>query len=119
MCFGSHQQPTIAPAGPRSRRASNLPSAIWLHNELVGMARRAGRTSQRDVPTLLRIAGASALDREERGRRSTRHYLRTAIPTRDRRDESPRSTQIHSLEYESESAIATKRARPRELARVC
>ena len=87
----SQRLQTIAKAGHRSPRASNRPSATWLHI--------SATTPWRGVP-------AFAPDRQARARRSQRHYLRTAARARDRRDESPRSMQIPRTEYENASAVA-------------
>ncbi len=58
-------------------------------------------------PTSLRSVLAFAQARVERGRQSQRRCPRSAAPARDQHDGSPRLTQIHSMEYENESATAT------------
>src|ERR1043165_3625751 len=77
------------------------------------------RMAQRGVPTVLHIDRAFAISPAERERRSMRHLLHSAVPARGQLDGSRQSVQLHSLEYETENATATKRARPRALAQAC
>jgi hypothetical protein len=86
---GLHRQPTVAPAGRKSRHALNPVCGLWLLSP-------APRNRPVSVPNAV-----------ERAQRSRRHCLRISIQARDQLDESRRSRPIHLMEYENGSATAT------------
>src|SRR5215510_1930998 len=83
-----------------------VPAEPTTSPERLDTARRLQHYEMGFIPAL-RSQPASVPNAVERERRLWRRCLRSAAPTRDQHDGSPRLTQIHSTKYENESATAT------------